>query len=393
MEYKKLGDICSIINGFAFKSNEYVNEGIRVIRITNVQKGKIVDEDPKFYSELNMQGLSKFLLSEDDILVSLTGNVGRVGLITKNLLPAALNQRVACLRPHNNLINTKYLYYFLNSNNFENICTNAAKGVAQLNLSTEIIREVEIPIPPLEVQKRIVEVLDKAQFLINIRIEQIKHLDDLIQSVFYDMFGDPVTNPKGWISGNLNNYIDFITSGSRGWAKYYSNSGKVFIRIQNVKNRKLSFSTLQFVQPPETKETERTKVKEKDLIISITADLGRTAVVDKSTAESGAHINQHLCLLRLNNKVNPQYVSYYIESPGGIAQIQRLDQIGVKSGLNFDAIKSLNILVPPINLQNHFADTVQKIEHQKQLMEKSLEEMQNNFNSLMQRAFMGHLFI
>lgn len=90
-EYKKLGDVCEILNGYAFKSQEYVDHGIRVIRITNVQKGCVIDDDPKFYPLTSESSLSNYMLVEDDLLMSLTGNVGRVGLLGKEFLPAALN--------------------------------------------------------------------------------------------------------------------------------------------------------------------------------------------------------------------------------------------------------------------------------------------------------------
>ena len=101
-DYKKLGDICMLLNGFAFKSEKYVDNGIRVMRITNVQKGEIVDDDPKFYPISSQSEIQRYMLKENDLLVSLTGNVGRVGLLQRELLPAALNQRVACLRLKSN---------------------------------------------------------------------------------------------------------------------------------------------------------------------------------------------------------------------------------------------------------------------------------------------------
>ena len=109
--YKKLGDICEVINGFAFKSEKYVDKGIRVMRITNVQKGTIVDNDPKYYPNEEAPNIRQYLLNENDLLMSLTGNVGRVGLLQKELLPAALNQRVACLRIKSNDVLLKYLFH------------------------------------------------------------------------------------------------------------------------------------------------------------------------------------------------------------------------------------------------------------------------------------------
>ena len=112
-ERKKLGEVCEILNGFAFKSEKYVEKGTRIIRITNVQKGFVVDDEPKYYSDKDMSGLSQYQLRENDLLMSLTGNVGRVGLLSKEMLPAALNQRVACLRVKNSELYLRYIFHYL----------------------------------------------------------------------------------------------------------------------------------------------------------------------------------------------------------------------------------------------------------------------------------------
>ena len=100
MKKIRVGDACEILNGYAFKSEKYVASGIRVIRIANVQKGYVEDTDPAFYPE-DYLGIDKYMLKEGDLLMSLTGNVGRVAILQKEMLPAALNQRVACLRIKN----------------------------------------------------------------------------------------------------------------------------------------------------------------------------------------------------------------------------------------------------------------------------------------------------
>ena len=156
-----LGELVDILNGFAFKSDLYTDKGIRVIRITNVQKGYVKDDEPKYYPESARDEISKYKLKENDLLVSLTGNVGRVALLPASFLPAALNQRVACLRINDNSqILDKYLFHLLNLDNFEEECINASRGVAQKNLSTEWLKTFEIPLPPLEVQAKIVTELD-----------------------------------------------------------------------------------------------------------------------------------------------------------------------------------------------------------------------------------------
>lgn len=145
MNKVKLNEICQFLNGYAFKSMQYVDDGIRIIRIANVQKGKIIDDAPCFYPSNTINEIEKYLLSENDLLISLTGNVGRVGLLTRDMLPAALNQRVSCIRILNkNVVFFKYLYYYLQQNAFERDCIKASNGVAQLNLSTKFTTSEQI---------------------------------------------------------------------------------------------------------------------------------------------------------------------------------------------------------------------------------------------------------
>ena len=181
------------------------------------------------------------------------------------------------------------------------------------------------------------------------------------------MFGDTVTNPFGWEEHRLDEYIDFLTSGSRGWAQYFvEDENELFITIKNVKNNHITLENIQYIETPDNKEAERTKVKSGDLLISITADLGRTGVVDDDIAEKGAYINQHLSLVRLNKKkVNPLYVSYFLETEGGKMQFESKNQNGVKAGLNFDAIKSLKILVPPLEKQEAYLAFVHQVDKSK----------------------------
>ena len=161
-----------ILNGFAFKSNSYVEKGIKVIRITNVQDGYICDDDPKYYPIDNRHEIEKYMLNENDLLMSLTGNVGRVGFLNKEMLPAALNQRVGCLRGSENIIDKRYLYYYFQSNSFKKACLDSAKGVAQLNISTEWLKSYEIQLPPLCEQKRITNKVNELfQILDNISAE------------------------------------------------------------------------------------------------------------------------------------------------------------------------------------------------------------------------------
>jgi type I restriction enzyme S subunit len=130
--------------------------------------------------------------------MSLTGNVARVGLLQNEMLPAALNQRVACLRIKNEQLYINYLFHFLNSDKFENDAIFSASGIAQKNMSTEWLKKYTIPVPPREEQERIVAELDCLSGVIEKKKQQLRELDALAQSIFYTMFGNPITNEKGW---------------------------------------------------------------------------------------------------------------------------------------------------------------------------------------------------
>ena len=160
---RSLEELCYMINGYAFRSNHYSDDGYSIIRIANVQKGSIDDSEKVYYPELLKDEFRDSILAEGDILVSLTGNVGRVGVIYKEHLPAALNQRVQGLRIKDSFqLNHQYLYSLLNLDEFENLCVKNASGSAQLNLSTVWLRNCKIVCPSLEEQKRFAQIAEQA---------------------------------------------------------------------------------------------------------------------------------------------------------------------------------------------------------------------------------------
>ena len=285
-------------------------------------------------------------------------------------------------------VSRNYLYYFLRTPETVNLATSRCTGVNLPRLGPKQLASFQIPLPPLAEQKRIAGILDAADALRAKRREALAQLDTLLQSTFLDMFGDPVTNPMGWEVVSVGDEIGFLTSGSRGWAKYYAEDGDTFIRIQNLKDGQLDLGDIAFVNAPESTEARRTRVEPGDVLLSITADLGRTAVVPDGIAK--AHINQHLAILRFTN-LNPVFVSHQLASKGGQAQFERLNREGVKAGLNFNDVKRIRLTNPPPDLQHDFATIVESIENQKASQRAHLAELDTLFASLQFRAFRGDL--
>ena len=318
-----------------------------------------------------------------DILISVRAPIGALNIADRE---CCIGRGLAALTVNESLCNRGFIWYAI-TNKVDEL-NSKGTGSTFKAISKNVLGETEIPLPPLNQQIQIAAVLDKLSALISLRKQQLAKLDELVKARFVEMFGDPIQNPLEWPIHQLQEYILFLTSGSRGWAQYFANDGEYFITIKNVKKCRITLDDVQYVIPPDNAEAKRTKVEEGDLLISITADLGRTGVVTKEIADYGAYINQHLTCIRLEkNFLHPLYVAYYMESAAGKTQFQLKNQNGVKAGLNFNAINSLNLMVPPLERQNCFVDFVANVERQKLTIQQSLDKLEVLKKSLMQEYF------
>lgn len=365
--------------------------GLPISRIETIADGRI-DPTRVGFANLDLADCRDWLLEEGDILIShinSTKHLGKCAIYTGEPPALVHGMNLLALRVNQSRTTCRYAYHMLRSPGFRRQLPRITKdSVNQSSFNISNFMKLEIPLPPLPEQKRIAAILDAADALRAKRREALAQLDTLLQSTFLDMFGDPVTNPMGWEIASVGDEISFITSGSRGWASYYAESGDIFIRIQNLKRGRLDLEDIAFVAAPDSAEARRTRVEPGDVLLSITADLGRTAVVPDGLDK--AHINQHLAILRFR-ELNPVFVSYQLASNGGQSQFDRLNREGVKAGLNFDDVKSIRVTKPPLPMQRRFSRAVEAIEEQKASQRAHLAELDTLFASLQSRAFRGEL--
>lgn len=288
------------------------------------------------------------------------------------------------LLPKENVL-PEYLCYVVKYMHLEKYFT----GATIPHIYFKDYKKEEFNLDTLDRQKEIVNILGRIECVISSRQQELQKLDELIKARFVELFGDPIDNSKGYPVHQLSEYITSLTSGSRGWARYCVDDGdEWFITIKNVKDCHIFTDNMQPVNAPDNAEAKRTKVQEGDLLISITADLGRTGVVTKEIAEHGAYINQHLSCIRIKRDVlNPLFVAHYMESPAGKEQFIAKNQSAVKAGLNFNSINSLKLMVPPLTEQNRFIDFIDQVDKSKVAVQKALEKTQLLFDSLMQQYF------
>ena len=346
MRHERIGNIAQFINGAPFKPEDWCEIGMKIIRIQNLT-------DPnKPYNKTNRIIDKKYIVTKGDVLVSWSATID---VFTWEDEDALLNQHIFKVIFDKSKVDKSYFIIALKET--INKLTKFAHGATMKHVVKGDFENHKIPLPPIPIQLHIANLLSKAEGLITQRKQSIALLDEYLKSTFLEMFG----NFKEMSISKLDflgDNISYLTSGSRGWAKYYSLSGAKFLRIQNIGGGRIRKDNLIYVNPPDSAEAERTRVKEGDLLISITADLGRTSVVPKDFGE--AYINQHLALIRLNKNINPIYAAYFYNMPFGNNAILKKNRSAVKAGLNFNDIKSFPIFIPSMACQLRFVQIVEK---------------------------------
>lgn len=400
MEWIELGKVFEFIrNGKSIK--QFGDEGYPITRIETISAG-YVDEDRVGYANLtNLEKYNDYLLKKGDILMSHINSVQHLAktAIFDSDSTIIHGMNLLCLRTNNKIINSSYAYYCLNSDIFLNQIPNITKNsVNQASFNITNLKKVRIPVVPINMQKQIVEVLDQSQSLIDNRKEQIKLLDDLIKSIFYDMFGDPVRNNKGWEVKELGEIVDRdIQNGLYKPNTDYTldtEKGIPIIRIDGFYDGKITEKNHKRVICDD-EEIQKYSVEIGDILINRVNSLpylGKSAYVDKITEKTVFESNMMKFKIK-NNELNNNYFIYLLNTQFIKNQILGRAKKSVnQASINQKDVKSFKVNIPPTELQNQFAEKVELIESQKQLLEDSLRLLEDNYNGLMQRAFKGELF-
>lgn len=202
--------------------------------------------------------------------------------------------------------------------------------------------------------------------------------------------------PEGWVWAISDVIFDFVTSGSRGWAKYYSDTGSIFIRVGNLDHGTidLDLSEIQRVVAPANPEADRSRVSVGDLLISITAELGMVAVVPDNLGD--AYINQHVAIARSTDLVNKNYIGWYFACEhAGKKQLESLRRGATKAGLGLDDIRSVNIALPPVTEQHRIVAEVERrlslLRETEAQVDANLKRAERLRQSILSRAFSGQL--
>ena len=378
MRYKLLPEVCDIQYGYAFDSKLFSdNVGTPIVRIRDVVRG---------YSETKTSELcpDNYNVENGDILI---GMDGEFNIAKWNGGHAVLNQRVCKLIPKNQEIESDYLFFYMPK--ALKAIEDKTPFVTVKHLSAKELNKIIVPIPNRERQITISNQLKLLNTLLGKYNRIDTRLDELIKSRFVEMFGDPVSNSLGWQTILMKRLASKIGSGAtpKGGRESYGTEGISLIRSMNVYNGCFEYKDLAYISDDQAKKLENVVIQENDVLLNITgASVARCCIVPDGILP--ARVNQHVCIIRCNNKIIPKYLCHLLIDDN--YQRFLLDLAGsgaTREAITKQQIEELSIIIPPIKLQNQFADFATKVEIQKATVQQSIDKLETLKKSLTQDYF------
>ena len=383
-----LGEICSKPQ-YGWTCRAAKQGKVKYVRTTDISSGHI-DWDGVPFCEEVPDDIEKYRVCSNDILVSRAGSVGVSFRISEVPCDAVFASYLIRFKPLHD-IPPKFAELFLNSDSYWRSISEFAAGIAVPNVNASKLASLEMPLPPIAEQKRIVAKVEKLLAKVDASRARLDKVSAILkrfrQSVLVAACSGRLTAdwrmsnpdsepfavaiptdlevddefPENWTVTRLGTMVKLVTSGSRGWAKYYATSGAVFIRAQNINADYLNLDDIAFVRPPVKTEGARTKVQQGDLLITITgANITKSALVEKPMEQ--AYVSQHVALVRLKNLHIARFLFYALVSPlHGRRQLYAAAYGQGKPSLNLDNIRNVVIGLPPLSEQQEIVRRVEEL--------------------------------
>ena len=359
MSYKKvkISDIGKIVSGATPKTKDVDNYGGSIAWITPADlsgyTSKYISHGSRNITQKGYDSCSTHLMPRGTVLFSSRAPIGYVA-IAEN--PICTNQGFKSIVPNDD-IDSEFLYYQLQY--LRKKIQEKGSGTTFKEISGKVLGETDIVVPSLEEQSRIVAHIEELFSELDKAVDTLKTIKEQLDVYRQAVLKDAFSNFEK--KDSIRNLTMVVTSGSRGWAKYYSNSGALFVRIGNLTHSgiDIDFRDIQHITPPDNAEGVRTRLQPNDVLVSITADLGSIGFVSEKVEE--AYINQHIALVRFQNSAQGRFMAWYLRSEYGQKDLLKNKRGGGKLGLGLDDIRDTPV---PIVDDVTAKETVDKIEEQ-----------------------------
>lgn len=383
----KLTDVCYFQGGSQPPKNQWSDEPregyIRMLQIRDFTQDNSKVEYVKITNSTKK-------CEEKDILIARYG--ASIGKILTGL-SGAYNVAMMKVIIDEKIVDRKFIYNFLKSDVFQNYIKNVGQRAAQAGFNKEELSKININLPTLKEQKNVAKELDKVQEIIDIREKQIEELDELIKSQFVEMFGDPFYNEKHWTKDDMGKYIsvltDFSANGSYAvldsQVKMYDSPNYAYmVRTTDLENNNF-VTDVKYIDENAYNLLAKSKVYGNEIIMCKIGSAGKCYLMPN--LNKPVSLGRNAFLFRYNNNINPVFIYNLLISDYGQNEISKYVRGAVTKTITKDDARKIKIIIPPIELQNKFAEFVKQIDKQKLKIQKSLEETKKLQESLMNKYF------
>ena len=344
--------------------------------------GSYISDTPRKITRMGLDSCAASIIPANSVLFSSRAPIGHVAV---NTIPMATNQGFKSFVPKQGMLESKFLYWWLLTN--RSYLESLGNGATFKEVSKAIVSKIEIPLPPMEEQRKIADILDKAEALRAKRRAALLQLDELTQSIFLDMFGDPATNPKKWPVKNFGEVGKVITGNTppRANPANYGNNIE-WIKSDNIVPSSSYATRADEWLSQEGKAMARVAPAGAILITCIAGSpdcIGKAAMTGREVA-----FNQQI------NAIVPfkgETLFYYAQIVVAKRLIQEASTASMKGMVSKGRLEQVGLIVPPLFLQQEFAKRIESVEKLKASHKKSLSKLDELFASLQQRAFRGEL--
>lgn len=386
-EYNKFGDLCDILRGGSPRPiQDYLTEdenGLNWIKIGDAAAGSKYITSTK--EKIRPEGLKKTRqVYKGDFILSNSMSFGRPYILK---IDGCIHDGWLAIQGVEKYFIPDFLFYFLSSPSTYSFFEKSVKGGVVSNLNTDIVKSIAIPVPPMDVQEQIVAELDGINAQIDRCRELLRTLDSLTTSLFYNTFGDPVTNPKGWEVNLMSSACKLVTDGTHFSPKSFPEGDYMYISAKNIKKNGLDLSNVTFVDAETHTSIYRTCPVKKGDILYI-KDGATTGIAIINPIEEEFSLLSSVALLRANQRyICPIYLRDFLNCPT-VYQLFRTRMGGAAiTRLTLKKINSFKIPIPPLPLQKEFVAQIEAIEAQKAKVEATIKELQTLLDSRMDYWF------
>ena len=390
MKIARIEDVSEFVLDGTHGSPVRVEVGVPVLSAQNVKHGVLSYETDRFTTEEEYRAFrSRMPFKEGDLLLTIVGTIGRSAVLTE-VRPLVFQRSVAIIRPRSSVLDSRFFFHATQVQNFQSQLARSSNTSSQAGVYLGKIKEVTIPLPPLAEQRRIAEVLDRAEALRAKRRAALAQLDSLTQSLFLDLFGDPISNPKGFPKHKVSEVVSRLTNGFVGPTRdIYHETGVPYLLARHVKANRLKFDGKTFVSEAFNRKHSKSILKAGDVLLVQSGHVGESAVVPPEH-------EGHNCHAMIVITPRPELLTGHYLSQLFSTEALRRAFGGIETGitlahLNCRDVRELSIPLPPIPLQREFARRVTAVEALKTAQRASLAELDALFATLQHRAFRGEL--